>query len=120
MRGIGVAVSVRTSTWVLRLLDALLVGDAEALLLVDHEQAEVLEAHVGGEQAVRADDDVELALGELGHGRRPAPSSTGSASACRARTPKPLKRSVERAEVLLDEHGGRREQARLLAALHAP
>ncbi len=44
------------------LLDALLVRDAEALLLVDDEQAQVLEVHVLREQAVRADDDVDLAV----------------------------------------------------------
>ena len=43
VRGIGVADIVSTSTLVLQLLDALLVLDAEALLLVDDEQAEVLE-----------------------------------------------------------------------------
>ena len=43
------------------LLDALLVRDAEALLLVDDEEAEVLEVHVLREEAVRADDDVDLA-----------------------------------------------------------
>ena len=62
VRGIGVAVSVSTSTSVLQLLDRLLVGDAEALLLVDDEQAEVLERDVLGEQAVGADDDVDLAV----------------------------------------------------------
>ena len=46
------------------LLDALLVRDAEALLLVDDQQAEVLELHVLRQQAVRADDDVEPAGGE--------------------------------------------------------
>ena len=51
------------------LLDALLVRDAEALLFVDDQQAEVLELHVLREQAVRADDDVEPARGE----RRRAP-----------------------------------------------
>ena len=43
VRGIGVAVSVSTSTFVAQLLDPLLVLHAEALLLVDDEQAEVLE-----------------------------------------------------------------------------
>ena len=43
VRGIGVAVSVSTSTLVAQLLDELLVLHAEALLLVDDEQAEVLE-----------------------------------------------------------------------------
>ena len=45
----------------LQLLDLLLVGHAEALLLVDHEQAEVLEVDVVGQQPVGADDDVDLA-----------------------------------------------------------
>ena len=64
VRGIGVAVSVSTSTSVAQLLDALLVRDAEAVLLVDHEQAEVAELHVLLQQAVRADHDVDLAVGE--------------------------------------------------------
>ena len=46
VRGIGVAVSVSTSTFVRHLLDPLLVLHAEALLLVDDEQAEVLERDV--------------------------------------------------------------------------
>ena len=46
VRGIGVAVSVSTSTLVLQLLHRLLVLHAEALLLVDDEQAEVLEPDV--------------------------------------------------------------------------
>ena len=44
-----------------QLLDALLVLHAEALLLVDDEQAEVLELHVVREQPVRADHDVDRA-----------------------------------------------------------
>ena len=43
VRGIGVAVSVSTSTSVAEVLDRLLGADAEALLLVDDQQAEVLE-----------------------------------------------------------------------------
>ena len=46
----------------LELLDLLLVADAEALLLVDDEQAEVLEADVLGQEPVRADEDVDEAL----------------------------------------------------------
>ena len=37
------------------------MGHAKALLLVDDEQAELLEHHVLREQPVRADDDVDLA-----------------------------------------------------------
>ena len=61
VRGIGVAVSVSTSTSALQLLDPLLVLHPEALLLVDHQQAEVVEAHVAVEQPVGADDDVDRA-----------------------------------------------------------
>ncbi len=66
VRGIGVAVIVSTSTLLAHLLDALLVRDAEALLLVDDEQPEILELHVLRQQAVRADDDVDLAGGDAG------------------------------------------------------
>ena len=44
VRGIGVADSVSTWTSVAQLLEALLVRDAEALLLVDDDQPEVAEA----------------------------------------------------------------------------
>ena len=44
-----------------QLLDPLLVRDAEALLLVDDQQAEIPELHVLREQPVRADDDLDLA-----------------------------------------------------------
>src|SRR5438874_12522515 len=39
-----------------------LVLDAEALLLVDNDQSQVLEMHVGAYNAVGADDDVDAAL----------------------------------------------------------
>ena len=46
VRGIGVADRVRTSTSRAELLEPLLGGHAEPLLLVDDDEAEVLEAHV--------------------------------------------------------------------------
>ena len=46
------------------LLDGLLVGDPEALLLVDHEQPELLEARRPAEQAVGADHDVDRPVGQ--------------------------------------------------------
>ena len=46
VRGMGVAESVSTSTLLAKLLELFLVRHAEALLLVDDEQAEVLELHV--------------------------------------------------------------------------
>ena len=48
----------------LQLAQQLLLLDAEALLLVDDQQPEVLGAHVAREQPVGADQDVDLALGE--------------------------------------------------------
>ena len=48
----------------LELAQQLLLLDAEALLLVDDDQPEVLAAHVAAEQAVGADEDVDLALVE--------------------------------------------------------
>ena len=66
VRGIGVAESVRTSTWCAHRLQALLLLHAEALLLVDDDQAEVRERDVLAEQPVRADDDVDRAVGQSG------------------------------------------------------
>ena len=75
-----------------QLLELLLVRDAEMLLLVDDQQAEVLELDRLAEQRMRADDDVDLPVGEpflrrasvrrSGPGARPArpsPASRGSA-----------------------------------------
>ena len=44
-------------------LEDFLVPHAEALLLVHDDQTQVLEFHIGLHEAVRADDDVDLALG---------------------------------------------------------
>src|ERR1700704_1194772 len=40
---------------------AFLIGYTEALFFIDDHQAEILEAYIFGEQAVRADDDVDFA-----------------------------------------------------------
>ena len=54
-----------------QLLQALLVGDAEVLLLVDDEQAEAVEFDRLAEQRVRADDDIDrAALQALLHARQ--------------------------------------------------
>jgi len=45
----------------LELLQALLVGHAETLLLIDHDEAEILEVDVLAEQTMGADDDVHRA-----------------------------------------------------------
>ncbi len=47
-----------------QLLQVFLVRHAEALLLVDDHQPQIVEAHVALEQAVRADQDVHVARGE--------------------------------------------------------
>ena len=47
-----------------QLLELLLVGDAEMLLLVDDDEAEVLELDGLAEERVGADDDVDVAVGE--------------------------------------------------------
>src|SRR5579871_4587465 len=46
-------------------LQALLMADAKALLLIDDQEPEILELDVGGEEAVGADDDIDLAIGDL-------------------------------------------------------
>ena len=38
--------------------------DAEALLLVDHDQAEILENDIAGNEPMRADDDIDAALAQ--------------------------------------------------------
>ena len=58
-----------------QLLEPLLVLHAEAVLLVDDDQPEVREDHVGTEQAMRADDDVDLAFARARRARPSAPSA---------------------------------------------
>ena len=58
----GVADMASTSMCGAHLLEALFVADAEALLFVDDEQAEVLELELLREDGVGADEDVDLAL----------------------------------------------------------
>ena len=67
VRGMGLAVSVSTSTPSADALHRLLVRHPEALLLVDDQQAELLELHVLGQQPVRADDDVDAAVRQALH-----------------------------------------------------
>ena len=60
-------------------LHGLLVRHSEALLLVDHQEPELLELHVLGQEAVGADDDVDAPVGQALHdgtllGRREEPA----------------------------------------------
>ena len=56
----GVAERVSTSTWRESSLSFSFVGHAEALLLVDDQQAQVFEVHVLLEEPVGADEQVDL------------------------------------------------------------
>ena len=60
VRGIGVAESVSTSTFLYFCLELFLLRNAEALFLVHNDEAEVAELYVLRNQAVRADDHVDF------------------------------------------------------------
>ena len=116
MRGIGVARERQHVDRAPELLEPLLGRDAEPLLLVDHDQAEVLERDVLRQQPVGADDDVDRPVGEardrrllLLRGHEPRQQPDGQ----RERR-EPL---GERLEVLAGEHGRRHEHRDLLAVL---
>ena len=113
------AVSVSTSTFGAQLLDALLVLHAEALLLVDDEQPEVLELDVVGEQAVRADDDVDRAV--LDAARRPSFCSFGDEEPRQHLDPHRVvgEALAERLAVLAREQRGRHEHATCLPSCTA-
>ena len=95
-------------------LQALLLAHAEALLLVDDDEADVLELDVLLQQPVRADDDVDLALGEF------LQLGLDFLGALEARQHLDLDRPVgeavaEVAEVLFGQQRGRHQQCDLLA-----
>ena len=54
----------------LQLLQPLLVLDAEMLLLVDDQQAEIAELDALAEKRMGADDDVDIAVGDASLDRR--------------------------------------------------
>ena len=99
-----------------QLLEALLGGDPEALLLVDDDQAEVAEADVLGEQPVGADDEVDRARGQAGQRRRLLPRRDGPGEEpdgdgeCGEAL-------IEGPDVLVRQHGRRHEDGHLLAVL---
>ena len=99
------------------LLEPLLVLDPEALLLVDHQQAEVLELDILLDQTVGADHHVDAAGRDRRHHRAlllPAAKPRQHLDLDRERF-EPLQ---ERLEVLFREDGGRRQHGDLLAAHH--
>ena len=118
VRGIGVADIVSTSTVGAQPLQVLLVLDAEALLLVDDDQAEVLEPDGLLQQPVRADDDVDGAVGDASPGCLGASASLGNRDSS-ADLDRELRHPLgERREVLLREQRRRHEHGHLLAVLH--
>ena len=93
-------------------LEAFLVFDAEALFLVDHEEAEVFEMNVLTEKAVGSDDAVDAPCGEFGEeftdfavGDKAADLRDRDGIGCHA--------FAEGVEVLLAEDGGGDEDRRL-------
>ncbi|MNM79225.1 hypothetical protein D3C81_911520 [compost metagenome] len=98
-------------------LQRFLLAHAEAVFLVDDDQAQALELHVVGEQLVRADDDVDAAFVDLLDGRvdlLPGLETRQFNDAHR-----PFGEAVgQRLEVLLGQQRGRREHGHLLAAEH--
>ncbi len=62
VRGIGVARHAEHVGLQLEVAQQLLLAHAEALLLVDDHEPQVLGAHVGREQPVGADEHVDVAL----------------------------------------------------------
>ena len=95
-------------------LDALLVAHAEAVLLVDDQQAEPLEADVFLQQPMGADDDVQTAVGHLGE---QALALLAGAHAAECGHPDgPVGETIGEALVmLLGEQGGRHQHADLIA-----
>ena len=96
------------------LLELFLVQDAETLLLVDHDEPEVLENDVAGNEPMGADDDVDAAFAQKLQdfalfGVRPETAEHFDSD-----------RIIEHAlpeglEMLLREDGGRREDGHLFA-----
>ena len=98
-------------------LDGLLVADPEMLFLVDHEEPQVLEADVLGQQPVGADDDVDRSVGQpaddpAGLSGRQEPAQHLDSHG-EGRVPVP-----ERLAVLLCEKRGRYQDRHLAAVLH--
>ena len=98
-------------------LDALLVDHAEALLLVDHEQAEVFELHILGEQPVGADHHVDVARRERGD--HPLLVAGGEEAGDHLDPHRVVREAVaEGLAVLVGEEGRGHEDRHLLAVLY--
>ncbi len=103
---------------VLELFDALFVPNAEALLFVHHQQAEILEYHVLRKDAMRADDDVHFAFGQAFQYFGDFFLIAKAAEHFDAHR-KGGKTALECFEVLVSKHRGGREHRGLLAVAQA-
>ncbi len=114
VRGMGVAVSVSTSTSARKRLQSFFLLHAEAMLFIEDDQAEVVELHILLDQLVRADDDVQLAIGQILQRLR---HFLGGAEARQlGDLDRPIGEAVgEALEVLLGEQRGGHEHRDLLA-----
>nr|GFD18469.1 hypothetical protein [Tanacetum cinerariifolium] len=100
---------------VVQRLELFFLTDTEAVFFVDDHQPQVLDLDVVLQQLVGADDDVDLALGEIGHGSVDFFGRLESAHDFNGH--RPVSETVaEAVVVLLREQGGRYQDRDLLAA----
>ena len=100
------------------ILDRLLMLHAEALLLVDNEQAQILELDLLAQQPVRADDQIDLARLQLPHdfGLFLRRAETAEHLAAHG---KAFETALDGVIMLLREHRRRHKNGRLLSVGHA-
>ena len=120
VRGMGVAESVSTSTCLADILDRLLVRHAEALLLVDNEQAQILElaSSLPSSRCVPTIRSISP-VSSFRMISASVPAACGNALSISQRTGKPSKRRLHGVIMLLREHRRRHKNGRLLAVGHA-
>src|SRR5207253_9978395 len=98
-------------------LELFLLTDTKTVLFVDDHQPEVFDLHVVLQQLVRADDDVDLAFGEVGD--RGVHFLGRLEPAHHFHAHRPVGEAVaEAVVVLLGEQGGRHQDRYLTTAVH--
>ncbi|MNM82367.1 hypothetical protein D3C81_943950 [compost metagenome] len=98
-------------------LELFFLAHAKAVLFVDDGQAQVLEAYIVLQQLVGADEDVDLAFGQLGGGVGDFLGRLEAAHHLHAH--RPVGKAVaEAVVVLLGEQGGGHQYGHLAAAVH--
>ena len=88
VRGIGVAREREHVDLEAKLAQQLLLRDAEPLLLVDDHEAELLRDHVARQDAVRADQHLDLSVGEVREGPASCPCGVRKRETISTRTGK--------------------------------